>query len=204
MNLQETYNRIAYDWHRQHQSDNWWIDGTEKFISFLKPGALVLDVGCGGGTKSKYLAGRGLRVVGIDFSEKMIEIAKQELPSGTFLVMNLHNANGLDHVFDGIFLQAVLLHIPKQEVKTTLEKLVKKLQSGGYLYVAVKERKPKGIEEEVKVERDFGYRYARFFSYFTLDELNNLLISLGFEIHYRTIVASQRIRWIQMIGRRVE
>ena len=89
MNLKETYDKIAEDWHSDHKKDDWWIEGTDKFISYLSKGDLVLDVGCAGGIKSKYLMQKGLNVVGIDFSEKMIEIAKREFPNGEFLVKDL-------------------------------------------------------------------------------------------------------------------
>lgn len=75
MNLKETYNKIADDWFKDHKVDDWWVEGTDQFISLLKPGASVLDVGCGAGLKSKYLSEKGLQVVGIDFSDKFIERA---------------------------------------------------------------------------------------------------------------------------------
>ncbi len=55
MDLKETYNRIAKDWMKDHHQDNWWIEGTDKYLSFLKPGASILDVGCGAGVKSKNI-----------------------------------------------------------------------------------------------------------------------------------------------------
>ena len=113
MNLKETYNKIAEDWHKGHKQDAWWVGGVDKFISFLRSGSLVLDVGCGTGLKSKYLINRGLKVVGIDFSEKMIETAKREVPEGEFWVMDMEEAAKLEGNFNGIFLQAALLHIKK-------------------------------------------------------------------------------------------
>src|SRR3989338_637976 len=202
MNLRETYNRIAEEWHKDHQQEDWWVEGTDKFISFLKPGDSVLDVGCGGGTKYAYLVKKGLRVVGIDFSEKMIEIAKREVPEGTFLVLDLGDVDKLDYLFDGIFMQAALLHVPKKEVIGKLEKLTKKLKVGGYLYVGVKERKPEGVEEEIKTEDDYGYPYERFFSYFTTDEVESYLRKAGLEVVSSEIKHSWNTNWIQVIGRK--
>ncbi|OHA69226.1 MAG: hypothetical protein A3B24_00315 [Candidatus Wildermuthbacteria bacterium RIFCSPLOWO2_01_FULL_48_16] len=202
MNLRETYNRIAEEWHKDHQQEDWWVEGTDKFISFLKPGDSVLDVGCGGGTKYAYLVKKGLRVVGIDFSEKMIEIAKREVPEGTFLVLDLGDVDKLDYLFDGIFMQAALLHVPKKEVIGKLEKLTKKLKVGGYLYVGVKERKPEGVEEEIKTEDDYGYPYERFFSYFTTDEVESYLRKAGLEVVSSEIKPSGNTNWIQVIGRK--
>lgn len=39
-------------------------------------GLRVLDVGCGTGRISRHLASRGARVVGVDFSEKSLEVAR--------------------------------------------------------------------------------------------------------------------------------
>src|SRR3989344_6092830 len=200
MDLRETYNKIAEDWHKDHKQDNWWVEGTNEFISFLKPNSLVLDAGCGAGTKSKYLIDRGLKVVGIDFSDKLIEIAKREAPSGNFFVMDINEADKLKENFDGIFAQAVLLHIQKKDAEKTLNKLLGVLKPGGYLYIAVKEKKFGGADEEIKTENDYGYPYERFFSYFTLDEIKNLMIELGLAINYDNISQYGYTRWIQVIG----
>ncbi|KKS95847.1 hypothetical protein A3B05_02645 [Candidatus Giovannonibacteria bacterium RIFCSPLOWO2_01_FULL_43_160] len=202
MDLRETYNRIAEDWHKDHKQDNWWVEGTNKFVSLLKPNSLVLDAGCGAGNKSKYLIGKGLKVVGIDFSDKLIEIAKRETPSGKFFAMHINEADKLEEKFDGIFMQAVLLHIHKKDAKKTIKKLLDKLKLGGYLYIAVKEKKSGGADEEIKTENDYGYPYERFFSYFTLDEIKNLMKELELEISYENISSFGHTRWIQVIGKK--
>lgn len=202
MNLKDTYDKIAEDWHQDHRKDDWWIEGTNKFISFLKKGDLVLDVGCGGGTKSKYLIQKGLNVIGIDFSGKMIEIAKREVPNGTFIVKDLADVETLDYTFDGIFAQAVLLHIPKSKAKEAIQRMVDKLKKRGYLYIAVKARKPGGAEEEMCVEEDYGYRYERFFSFFSLEEIKQHMEESGFNIIYETSTHSSRTNWIQVIAQK--
>ena len=202
MDLRETYNRIAEDWHKDHKQNNWWVEATNKFVSFLKPNDLVLDAGCGAGTKSKYLISKKLKVIGIDFSDKLIEIAKREAPSGNFFVMNISEADKLKEKFDGIFMQAVLLHIPKKDVAKIVNKLLGSLKSGGYLYIAVKEKKIGGADEEIKIENDYGYPYERFFSYFTLGEIKNLIKETGLEISYENVAPFEHERWIQVIGKK--
>lgn len=204
MNLKDTYNRIAEDWHKDHQADDWWIEGTDTFISFFKPGSLVLDVGCGGGTKSKYLLGAGLTVIGIDFSDKLIDIAKREVPQGEFLVMDMHDAGNLKREFDGIFAQASLLHIPKKEVSAVLHALASKLTIGGFFYIAVKGIQPGKSEEEIKEENKYGYPYQRFFSYYSIDELIRYFKELGFEIVYTNIQTTGKSNWLHVIGRKSE
>jgi 2-polyprenyl-3-methyl-5-hydroxy-6-metoxy-1,4-benzoquinol methylase len=190
--LKDTYNKIAEEWHQDHQSDDWWQEGTDKFVLYLKESASVLDVGCGGGTKSRYLAGKGLNVLGIDFSEKMVEIASREVPAAKFQVMDVNDIDTLGENFDGIFMQAVLLHIPKKKVDEILRKAAQKLNPGGYLYIAVKEKMEEGIDEEVKKENDYGYEYERFFSYFTIDELRQHLKNVGLEVVYEDVKPPSR------------
>ncbi len=90
MDLKSTYNKIAEDWVKDHNKDDWWQEGTDTFLSLLPVGASLLDVGCGGGVKTKYISNKGYKVSGIDFSEKMIEIAKRELPELSFDVVDVY------------------------------------------------------------------------------------------------------------------
>ncbi len=203
MDLKETYNLIAEDWNKDHDSDDWWIAGTDKFVSFLKPGDLVLDVGCAGGIKSKYLTGKGMRTVGIDLSDKMIEIAKRQMPAGTFITMCLEEVDQLEYLFDGIYMQAVLLHIAKKDVEASLRKIIAKLKDGGYLFVAVKQKNAEGIEEEVRTEDDYGYPYQRFFSYFDASEVEEYMRKCGLEVVFSEVKAMRKTNWIQVIGRKM-
>src|SRR5258708_5598263 len=127
MHLKDTYNKIAEDWTKVRSKNTNWHPAADKFISLLSQGTSVLDIGCGGGLTSEYLVEKGLHVTGIDFSEKMIEIAKKRVPEGKFIVMDVKDLGDLEESFDGIYAQAVLLHFPKNEIPTALEILNNKL-----------------------------------------------------------------------------
>lgn len=201
----DTYNRIAEDWHQDHLKDEWWIQGTNRFIEHLHAGAHVLDVGCAGGVKSQYLKQHGLEVVGIDLSEAMIGIAKREYPGIEFHTMDLSEAWRLSHTFDGIFMQAVLLHVPKKDAHARIQSLAQTLKSGGYFYVAVKAMRPNGVGEEVKTENDYGYEYQRFFSYYSSEEIQKYFETLGFEIVHEESDGGKETpsTWIQIIARKL-
>ena len=59
----------------------------EDVVSLLKSpkGAAVLDLGCGNGALSVKLLEKGYKVIGMDASEAMLEIAKAQYPHMTFL-----------------------------------------------------------------------------------------------------------------------
>jgi 2-polyprenyl-3-methyl-5-hydroxy-6-metoxy-1,4-benzoquinol methylase len=66
-------NHLNYYYHREQ------LFLFEQYLPDVKD-TKVLDVGCGTGRISKYLAKRGATVVGIDFSEKAIAIARKQSP----------------------------------------------------------------------------------------------------------------------------
>ena len=85
------WNRVAADWRSQVGDDG---DGNRvlnsdpvlwKFAGDVNR-LTVLDAGCGTGYLSKKLRDQGARVTGIDFSERMIEIARTQNPDMDFRV----------------------------------------------------------------------------------------------------------------------
>jgi len=204
MDLKDTYNKIAENWHKDHSIDDWWVEGTDHYVAFLPKNARVLDVGCGSGVKSKYLFDRGISVLGIDFSEKLVAIAKREVPGAQFQVMDMRDIGELSGEFDGIFAQASLLHIPKKEIGGLLSNFCTKLKPGGLLYIAVKEARQGKPDEEIKIETDYGYPYERFFSYFTKDELREYLRELKLTTVFEDRMSQNggKTYWLQIVGKK--
>ena len=62
--------------------------GTANEIDFLveamelSPGQRILDVGCGPGRHAHELARRGFEVIGVDISQRFIDLARQDAPPG--------------------------------------------------------------------------------------------------------------------------
>ncbi len=200
MNM-EAYNRFGKEWHEKHRDDDWWKPGTERFLTYVKKGDSILDAGCGAGTKSRYLVDRGYRVTGIDFSKTMIDLAKAAVPEAEFQVRDLTMAWLLPDTYDAFFAQASLLHVPRCDVSAALCALISRLRTGGFCYVAVKERGPGKPEEETKTNDDIG-GMPRFFSYFTMGEIKEFFEKCALRIVHADLVPSGRMNWIQVIGQK--
>ena len=202
--LKDTYDRIAEDWANDHQFDDWWLEGTTRFASLLPRGARVLDAGCGSGQKTKFLEERGARVLGIDFSAKLLEIARRTAPDADFRLLDLRDVGTLAEEFDGVFAQASLLHIPKAEAGAVIAGMASRLKPQGHLYIAVKAQRPGHPDEEIVTENDYGYDYERFFSYYTLDELRNYVEESALSVvHAEVTSAPFKGDWLQIIAKRM-
>jgi SAM-dependent methyltransferase len=201
MDLKATYNKIANDWVTDHDKDTWWQEGTDIFLESLPKGSHILDVGCGGGIKSAYMQNKGYKVTGIDFSAKMIEIAKKKNSRIDFEVIDLYELESYSKMFDAIFAQAVLLHIPKTRIMEVLQKMYGKLKTKGLFYIGVKGIKNDGIDESIIKENDYGYEYERFFSFYTADEFKKYLEEIKLELIWEN-TSSGGSTWLQFIGRK--
>jgi SAM-dependent methyltransferase len=77
--------------------------GTEQEVDFLidvlslAPGDRVLDVGCGPGRHAHALARRGLAVVGVDISERFVELARRDAPAGADATFEAGDARALPY-----------------------------------------------------------------------------------------------------------
>jgi SAM-dependent methyltransferase len=119
--LEETralWNRVAEDWRRQvgEEGDANRILNSDPvlwaFAGDVK-GRTVLDAGCGTGYLSKKLHDRGARVIGMDFAERMITIARAHHPDLDFRVDSCATLRTLtDAHFDLVIANYVLMDTP--------------------------------------------------------------------------------------------
>ena len=130
------------------------------FLSYLKPGAYILDCGCGTGRDSVYFKKKGYKVKAIDGSAAMCKIASEAL-NEVVEQINFLNIEYTDE-FDGIFACASLLHLNNEDLIDCMKRLIVALKSDGIMYTAFKV----GEEERVKE--------TRFFNDMTLEKFENI------------------------------
>lgn len=199
--LAATYDRIANDYTEDHKNDTWSLAMVERFIQLLPKRARVLDAGCGPGWETRRFVKAGFRVTGIDLSPKLIALAKRHAPRGRFIVGDMRSLPFTAGTFDGICAKASLLHLLRRDVSRVLESFHRVLSRGGLLLVAVKE----GRGSEVAVDRAYGYRYERPFTYFGYRELVRMLEQSGFRIREEVRYVKRKPGkrpWLQFIAER--
>jgi SAM-dependent methyltransferase len=136
--LEETrdfWNRVAEDWRRQVGDDgdrNRVLNSDPVLWQFVGDvsGLTVLDAGCGTGYLAKKLCDRGARVTGIDFSERMIAIARAQYPNIDFRVDSCSALRTLeDEYFDVVIANYVLMDTP--DLPGTMAAFNRRLKTDG-------------------------------------------------------------------------
>jgi len=105
-----------------------------KFAAQFVAGKRVLDVGCGTGYGSDYLAGFASSVVGIDNSKSAVRYSKSKYSRPDFRVMDAHKIEFPDDSFDFIFSSENFEHLSRQA--THLRELSRILAPGGMALIA--------------------------------------------------------------------
>ena len=95
----------------------------------------VLDVGCGPGTVTGYLAERGLDVSGIDLSPRMIEHARRLHPECTFSVGSSTDLNLAEASWGGLLGWWSLFNLPRRILPQVLASFAAALVPAGQLII---------------------------------------------------------------------
>ena len=121
--MEDAFSRFEHEgWERVAEKyDSVWSLLTRQFIPYLVDSAAikadmsVLDVACGPGYVSDAVRNAGATPKGIDFSEKMIAIAKTAFPDLLFIQGDAQNLPFEDAGFDRVLINFGLLHLSDPE-----------------------------------------------------------------------------------------
>jgi len=150
----------------------------DEFSSYFNSKSTVLDAGCGPcGYTTSYLSKKGFNVIGIDISEKCIEIAKKHHHEIRFEVGDFSGMKYSDNYFDGIISYYSIIDTPKIYIRKVLKEFKRVLKPDGYLLLVVKEGTTEGYQNEL-----LGIEIEIYFTLFTKEEIESYLIENKFEI----------------------
>ncbi len=180
---------------------------SKRFISTLQKGSIVLDLGCGNGRNSIYLAKEGMNVIGLDFSLGLIKIAKNKMEwkevlnrvnliHGDIASLPLQN-----DVVDAVLYIATLHHLPtSNERLQSLREVARCLKSKGRAIVSAWAQEQEKFKDELKVSKDKkedgfefgdiflpwkmkdGTVFQRYYHLFSKDEFEGLIDKSGLDV----------------------
>ncbi len=177
--LQEIYDRFA----ESYEANRGLFDMTEVFDTFyrrlnLDDGSL-LDLGCGAGEPlARYFVDRGWQVTGVDFSRRMLELAKQYVPemervSGDMCVVHFEPES-----FEAVTAIYSLFHVPQRDHYQLLSDVFSWLKPGGLLLFTYATKEYTG-EPEFDGYKEFMGEHL-YYSHTQPEKLKEILAEIGF------------------------
>ena len=165
----EYYDKTAAEWAERGYAQGAELECLRDFLNMLSGGSRILDLCCGAGYESGRMADAGYEVVGIDFSEESLKIARQKNPTVSFYREDILCDYSHIGAVDGIIVIAGLVHIETTKLPLAFEQMRKVLKKDGKLLVSVRDGIGRMTDRSLcEIE---GEQYDRNFIAHTLEEL---------------------------------
>jgi SAM-dependent methyltransferase len=147
-------------------------------------GGSIVEVGCGPGQVSRYLAERGAQVEGLDLSPEMIAEANAAHPGLSFRVGDMFALPFDDACVRGVVGFYAIVHAPTAELAGAFREFARVLAPGGLVALAF-HVEDDTKQREVHVEELFGAKTALDFFFHEPDAVTRGLVDAGFTLEAR-------------------
>ncbi|HEY9125335.1 MAG TPA: class I SAM-dependent methyltransferase [Bacteroidales bacterium] len=138
----DTYNKSAVSFQDKFMNMDLYNATYDKFCQKVeKKHASILEIACGPGNITKYIAAKrpDFSIFGIDLADKMIELARVNVPSARFEVMDCRDILKINNTFDAIMCGFCLPYLTKEEATKLISDAFQLLNAGGVLYISAME-----------------------------------------------------------------
>jgi 2-polyprenyl-3-methyl-5-hydroxy-6-metoxy-1,4-benzoquinol methylase len=135
----QTWNKLAALYQEKFMHLDFYNESYD-FIcdSITKEGAAILDLGCGPGNITRYLLSKrpGYHITGVDMAPNMVELARVNNPTASFLTMDIRQISQLKPGFDGIICGFAVPYLSQDEVAVLIADTCQLLNENGLLYIS--------------------------------------------------------------------
>ena len=159
----------------------------------------ILELGPGSGLSLYYFDKEGFKTTALDFSEKIINVAKKNSPNTKFINSDFLDYDFKDKKYDGVCAKSFLHLFSKEDAKLVLTKIKKILSKKGLVHLSIPifEDSSEGF-----VKRDdFSNSPIQFRKKWNEKEIINFLKENGFKIFKKSYgTENERSRnWLNLI-----
>jgi SAM-dependent methyltransferase len=134
----KSYDACAQAYDRKFDDFPLYAPSRQEFAGLLTEGARILDLGCGPGTMSAYLANLDRKFVleGFDLSPQMIATASRKVPGGRFWIHDLRALVNVERAYDALVASFCIVHLNDEETDELLGRLHQLCRKGSRLYLS--------------------------------------------------------------------
>ena len=154
----------------------------EFILSYLKKDETLMELGCGNGRDSIFFSKHGLKVLGIDQCESVIENLNKNHRNENlkFETGDFTKISG-EFRFRNVYSRFSLHSVNKESASETMQSVFRILDKGGLFFIEVRSIKDDfyGIGKEVGKDGWVDTHYRRFIRY---DEIIKEIRNIGYEI----------------------
>lgn len=167
----------------------------DRVLVDVRPGAKVLDFGCGTGRPiGEYLVGRGYEVTGVDGSAGMLALARRTVPAARLIHTRLE-AVELAETFAATIAWDALFHVDRTHHAAIYRRLAQALMPGGRLLLSSGGTGDAGFTDTMHGE-------TFFYSSWTPEEACALLEQAGFAIEFCEVDQPQGRGHVAIVARK--
>ena len=152
------------------------LDSAIQLLEMVGAPARILELGCGHGRDAAWFEAHGADVVAADLSAGMLAETRLRV-TGPVVQLDMRALAFRGWVFDGVWSNAALLHLPKASVPDVLGEVRRVLKPGGVFFVSIQVG-----EGETWEATSYDQPRARFFSRYAPAEFGAQIEAAGMQL----------------------
>lgn len=137
----------------------------------------AIEIGCGPGEIANYLKMKGLDIIGLDISSKMIEVAKKINPFIDFRIGDVFDLKYNDDSIAGIVAPYLIVNFKLDDISKVFSEIYRVLIDKGQLLISFHSG-----GQELEINDFFVKGNTIPFTYFDSDTIRDRLVNSGFKI----------------------
>ncbi len=181
------YDQSAKEWSEKHWGGTM-FDPEMQLLFKLLPKGRILEIGSGHGEDAAKLINHyGIEnYIGCEPAKRLLKIAKKKNPKANFINISVYELADLNQKFDGFWISATIIHIPKDKLDKVFKNVHNVIRKGGIGFLSI-------MEGFADMEES---RPGRHYSLWMADEFEKELIGANFNIIKKRRIKTSASPWL--------